>query len=400
MNVGFNPKATVDSGKRQSFYWFAGELQVVPTRDAQGNRTGYRVDEIPVEYGATNLVPADMMIQPQFGMVGALIVEPQDSSWIEDRGTQPRPSVRPRQGRPFRDFVIVAQNVVANLTNPDRWGSINYRTSRSTPGLPTISSSTTGRPRSSTPSPPTRGPMPSRCSRSRPAARCRSSSREPSSSSPTTPAARSPPRTSGGRHPGSGRDPGADDGPPWAWPAGTTLKFFCSQHGPAMDGSLVVQALGGAAATIEIDGMIVGGKPTWVVNNDSTKPASNVPVKPGDTVIWKAVSGTHGIVFDPTERGAGYQWRSPMPSSCPARTPPHRSSGRRRDSRRFRLVMPSTSTNNAVVPPVTFDIHGHGWPEEPFAKDPMNPQGLIIGKNDRSDFLGCSRRRPTSRSTS
>ena len=61
---------------------------------------------------------------------------------------------------------------------------------------------------------------------------------------------------------------------------------------------------------------------------------------------------------------------------------------------RFRLVMPSTSTNNTVVPPVTFDIHGHGWPEEPFAKDPMNPQGLIIGKNDRSNFLGAQQVAP------
>ena len=41
-----------------------------------------------------------MMIQPQFGMVGALIVEPQDSSWIEDRELAPRPWSSPgRAGR-------------------------------------------------------------------------------------------------------------------------------------------------------------------------------------------------------------------------------------------------------------------------------------------------------------
>ncbi len=73
---------------------------------------------------------------------------------------------------------------------------------------------------------------------------------------------------------------------------GTTLGFFCSFHGPAMSGSFAVPA---AASTIEVDGVILGGVPTWVVNGN---PAANVAVKPGDTITWKAVSGTHGVVFN------------------------------------------------------------------------------------------------------
>ena len=70
---------------------------------------------------------------------------------------------------------------------------------------------------------------------------------------------------------------------------GTNLGFFCSQHGRAMSGALAL------IATIEVDGVILNGAPTWLVNG---QPASQVVVKPGDTVVWKAQAGTHGVVFD------------------------------------------------------------------------------------------------------
>jgi len=49
------------------------------------------------------------------------------------------------------------------------------------------------------------------------------------------------------------------------------------------------------AATIQIDGVIAGGRVQWSVGGG---PATNVAVNPGDTVIWRAVSGRHGVVFD------------------------------------------------------------------------------------------------------
>ena len=109
---------------------------------------------------------------------------------------------------------------------------------------------------------------------------------------------------------------------------GAGLTFFCSQHGPNMNGSLLVP--GGTAddktdlayvfksiernvpalnsqpvpgtpinpspsASVEIDGDFASGKPTWLVGG---KPASDVAIKPGDTIVWKALKGTHGVVFN------------------------------------------------------------------------------------------------------
>ena len=123
VNVGFNPDSTVAPGKTpntKSFTWYAGELMF----------EGEQIRERPLEFGAINLVPGDMMVQPQFGMVGALVVEPEGSEWVEDQGTYASATVKPphRYGRPepipFRDFVLVGQNVVAN----GPWGAFNYRT--------------------------------------------------------------------------------------------------------------------------------------------------------------------------------------------------------------------------------------------------------------------------------
>src|SRR5262249_6819024 len=65
-----------------------------------------------------------------FGMVGALIVEPEHSKWDEDAGTRASATVAPENDhsfRPFREFVMVSQNMVANQGRSG-WGAINYRT--------------------------------------------------------------------------------------------------------------------------------------------------------------------------------------------------------------------------------------------------------------------------------
>jgi len=62
--------------------------------------------------------------------------------------------------------------------------------------------------------------------------------------------------------------------------------------------SLVWMILGAEsiqAATIQIDGVIVNGQVQWTSGGAQ---AASVAVSPGDTVIWRAVSGRHGIVFD------------------------------------------------------------------------------------------------------
>src|SRR5262249_44407316 len=75
---------------------------------------------------------------------------------------------------------------------------------------------------------------------------------------------------------------------------GTKIGFFCSQHGRTMSGSLAVPGAP-APQTVQIDGVIQNMIPTWVVG---ANPATDVAVNPGDTVVWRAVSGTHGVVFD------------------------------------------------------------------------------------------------------
>ena len=73
----------------------------------------------PIEFGATNLVRADQLIQPQFGMVGALIIEPEGSTWVEDINTRAAATVTKRDQTTFREFVVIDQNMVGNSGGPD-----------------------------------------------------------------------------------------------------------------------------------------------------------------------------------------------------------------------------------------------------------------------------------------
>jgi plastocyanin len=75
---------------------------------------------------------------------------------------------------------------------------------------------------------------------------------------------------------------------------GTKLTFFCSQHGHMMNGSLAVPAAP-VSKTIQIDGIAQMGMVKWVIGNDS---AADVAVNPGDKIVWRAVTGKHGVVFD------------------------------------------------------------------------------------------------------
>jgi hypothetical protein len=107
--------------------------------------------ETPVEFGATNLVGADLMLQTQFGLVGALIIEPQDSCWSEDRNSRAFATVSKHNGSLlFRECVLVMQNMVPKkpsnppdgpIVSPGRentatqtdgrdtgFGAVNYRT--------------------------------------------------------------------------------------------------------------------------------------------------------------------------------------------------------------------------------------------------------------------------------
>ena len=130
INVGFNPDSTVGPGGSIDYYWYAGEIVQI---------NGQTI-ETPVEFGATNLVAADLMLQTQFGMVGALIIEPLGSTCDEDPGSHAFCKVTKGDKLLFRECVLVMQNMVSDLS-PGRetatsqigardagFGAVNYRT--------------------------------------------------------------------------------------------------------------------------------------------------------------------------------------------------------------------------------------------------------------------------------
>ena len=130
INVGFNsvqtvaPPAAADVGNcldpayADSFYWYAGELSL--------DEMGHTLRK-PVEFGAVNLLPSDPLLQHQYGLVGALIVEPMGSSWVTDpgTGTLAAATVTKADGATFRDFVALFQvNVLLSVNNAQ---GVNYR---------------------------------------------------------------------------------------------------------------------------------------------------------------------------------------------------------------------------------------------------------------------------------
>jgi hypothetical protein len=101
--VGLNQVQTVAPCESRTYRWYAGLLDFVP----QGN--GVRIDPYPVEFGAANLSPADKIKQGQKGLVGALIIEPEGSTWAEDPGMRAAATVNLGQPGEYRDFAVVFQ---------------------------------------------------------------------------------------------------------------------------------------------------------------------------------------------------------------------------------------------------------------------------------------------------
>jgi hypothetical protein len=74
-NVGFNPTQTAPPNDKITYQWYAGGLEP--------DSTGALVP-VPIEFGTSNLMPSDSIKQAHKGAIGALIIEPQSSTWWED----------------------------------------------------------------------------------------------------------------------------------------------------------------------------------------------------------------------------------------------------------------------------------------------------------------------------
>lgn len=151
--VGLNKDSTVPNRKNPeviSYRWYAGNLKL----------DNYRATEDPVEFGIVGLRDmGDVIKHSSHGAIGALIVEPQCSTWVEDPDTKASATVthwepfKDREGRPscqhvpenqqhFREFVLLYQDdlslqhngqALSNLRNADDaedtgQKAFNYRT--------------------------------------------------------------------------------------------------------------------------------------------------------------------------------------------------------------------------------------------------------------------------------
>jgi hypothetical protein len=80
LNVGINFLTglanTAAPGLLQNYVWYAGDLT---TERVPGG--GFLIVPTPVEFGATNLLSADRVKQPQKGLFGALVIEPAGATW-------------------------------------------------------------------------------------------------------------------------------------------------------------------------------------------------------------------------------------------------------------------------------------------------------------------------------
>ncbi|MBL0277856.1 MAG: hypothetical protein IPQ24_17605 [Anaeromyxobacter sp.] len=78
--VGENPEAQslVAPGQRGQVRFYAGDLSLAPTGAGR-----YQLVATPVEFGGANLGPADKLKQAAKGLVGAVVIEPPGSTWVE-----------------------------------------------------------------------------------------------------------------------------------------------------------------------------------------------------------------------------------------------------------------------------------------------------------------------------
>jgi hypothetical protein len=138
LNVGWNREGqpnnidqTIGFNQSQTYKWYAGTID----RDTSGTLT-----YTPVEFGALNLFPSDVMFQNPNGLFGQMIVEPPNATWLCgeagslrscDGGTNPPPPSRTSatvtlpDSSTFREFSLMIGDSVR--INGNNTGAVNYR---------------------------------------------------------------------------------------------------------------------------------------------------------------------------------------------------------------------------------------------------------------------------------
>ena len=118
-NVGLNPTQTVpprsgNSGAYPSkvYQYYAGHLEREGKPVIQLGRTVDNIQTTAIEFGGLNLTPADVIKQPQKGLVGAMSILPQTATWTEDAASRASATVQVSGQAAYRDFVTVWQRAL------------------------------------------------------------------------------------------------------------------------------------------------------------------------------------------------------------------------------------------------------------------------------------------------
>jgi hypothetical protein len=97
-DVGFNPQQTAAPGQSVTYFWYAGAIDPSAAEP-----------HVPVELGAANLLPSDVLNHHPYGMFGSLVIEPEGSSWVPDASSNTSATITVGQHH-FREFVLEAQD--------------------------------------------------------------------------------------------------------------------------------------------------------------------------------------------------------------------------------------------------------------------------------------------------
>lgn len=109
LNIGINSTSqTVPIGETKSYLWYAGTIEI---DESEENR---RLS--PVEYGAVNLTPSDLLLQSSYGLSGVLIVEPEGSRWDPQQAHELTAVIEDAQSIPLFTEIIVAGTTTASAT--------------------------------------------------------------------------------------------------------------------------------------------------------------------------------------------------------------------------------------------------------------------------------------------
>ncbi|MDX6694579.1 MAG: manganese oxidase [Blastocatellia bacterium] len=104
--VGFNPNTTVGPTESITYTWYAGDQRLV----------NGEVTPIPIEFGATGLRDiGDVIKHSSHGAIGALIIEPKDSTWMDAYSISSPSKAQadifgPNNTLLFREFVVLYQD--------------------------------------------------------------------------------------------------------------------------------------------------------------------------------------------------------------------------------------------------------------------------------------------------